>query len=634
MLVNAVDEATGAFAAIEEALGQAAGAALLAGSDAMAGLLNDSADEIFGPVIERELGPAVNLQVLNPLALPAGNPHALPAGSLKPQSEWAASLQTSLTNPSAWLQLELPKLGSNGTTPPVYVTEITAMIDDAIEGIDVFVGPDGLLALDSNGNYAFASDLVFYLIDMLADEELKTLLGIKRGTDSEAAFNAKVTLYINQYAPALITIRSRLEQIKGQLEQVKGRLNVGQELANFIGQRFTAPEGSAELQALAELLSQDIIAHLEANYAANPEAFALPANRDATSAFIIRRIRDRMAAGAIALHLQTVLRQQLQDLQAGIDQTIGSVFSNINRIIRDLVADVAGNLDEAISPLNGLLGSVAGAGSIDGEAVIRGDELDHLRLDLQLQLELDEPMTFQGFLEINRLESNGGREIKVGAIAVPIEMFGSTADFTVIGRVNLDSGNSPTDIGGSIEMVDGSLQFESFKISTLGASIMFGATENYLAAKLGMEFQSFRVAGGIFVGHSDDLEPLAMIDPAVAGVIPAGSITGVYVYGEVFMPIVDFGCLFRVSAGLGIGAFYFAEGPIYGGKIYAAVSGKALCLLQVNGEVTLIGVKSDILRFKGTGKVSGKVGYCPFCVTFKKSVSFTYDENNGFDADY
>ena len=40
------------------------------------------------------------------------------------------------------------------------------------------------------------------------------------------------------------------------------------------------------------------------------------------------------------------------------------------------------------------------------------------------------------------------------------------------------------------------------------------------------------------------------------------------------------------------------------------------------------------IRCKPNSKVSGKVGWCPFCVKFKKSVSFTYDENNGFDADW
>ncbi|MCF7676202.1 MAG: hypothetical protein K9M97_12715, partial [Akkermansiaceae bacterium] len=197
-----------------------------------------------------------------------------------------------------------------------------------------------------------------------------------------------------------------------------------------------------------------------------------------------------------------------------------------------------------------------------------------------------------------------------------------------------DDANMPQALGGSIEMTDGKIEFESFKITSLGASLMFGVDDNFLAAKLAMEFESFQVAGGLFVGHSNTLEPLEMIDPMVAGVIPSTSITGVYAYGEVFMPIVDLSCLFRVSAGLGIGAFYFTEGSIYGGKISAAVEGEALCAVTVRGDIVLVGVKSDIMRFKGNGKVSGQIGWCPFCYKFNRSIGFTYDEKSGFDADY
>ena len=213
-------------------------------------------------------------------------------------------------------------------------------------------------------------------------------------------------------------------------------------------------------------------------------------------------------------------------------------------------------------------------------------------------------------------------------------MFDTEADFTIIGRIILDSDNLPISLGGSIEMTGGQLEFESFKITELGAAMQFGVSDNYFAAKLGMEFESFRVAGGLFVGHSNTLAPLELVDPEVAEVIKLTSITGVYAYGEVFMPIVDLSCMFRVSAGLGIGAFYFTEGPTYGGKIYAAVQGEALCVVTVKGEVVMIGVKSDIFRFQGKGKIKGKVGWCPFCVKFKKSVSFTYDEDNGFDANW
>lgn len=635
MLVNAIEENTGAFSALEAAIGNGAGAVLLAGSEAMAGLLNDSMDDYFGPVLEVDLTPLMHTAILD----------RLDKTDRTLSETWETELNTIFTG-EAWLQDAVRKLGVGATgTPPPYLVAARDAIDRAVEGIEVFIGHQGppgdvtgLLETDDDGNYTLGSQLVFRLIDMVASEELKTTLGIRPGTSAEIALNQQVTRYLNQYAPSLGTIKAQLIRLRDQLLQVKAGLNDAGLLASFLKAQLNTPAMNAELDALVLSIKGDIITHINTQYAGNPASFATQPNRDASAAFIVRRVRDKVATGAIAMALQNLLREQLQDLQAAIDQTVGSMFSNFNRIIRAVIAEVAAPLNDVVNGLTGQLGSVVKAGSIDGNAVIRGDRLDHLRLDVNLELELDEPIKFAGFLEINQMEAGGpygnAREIQVGAIDVPIEMFDSTANFTIIGRIILNDKNVPQALGGSIEMISGEIAFEGFKITTLGASLMFGTSDNYLAAKLGMKFESFQVAGGLFVGHSNTLEPLAMIDPMVAGVIPSGSITGVYAYGEVFMPIVDLSCLFRVSAGLGIGAFYFTEGPTYGGKIFAAVEGEALCVITVRGEVVLIGVKSDIMRFKGNGKVSGKIGPCPFCIKFNKSVGFTYDEKSGFDADY
>lgn len=99
------------------------------------------------------------------------------------------------------------------------------------------------------------------------------------------------------------------------------------------------------------------------------------------------------------------------------------------------------------------------------------------------------------------------------------------------------------------------------------------------------------------------------------------------------MPIIDYGCLFRIKAGVGAGMFAFLEGPI-GGKIFLGAEGEAICVVGVRGEVTLVGMKNgDVMRMKGKGKISGKVGPCPFCVKFSKTAEITY-ENGDWDADY
>ena len=120
----------------------------------------------------------------------------------------------------------------------------------------------------------------------------------------------------------------------------------------------------------------------------------------------------------------------------------------------------------------------------------------------------------------------------------------------------------------------------------------------------------------------------------MASVLGSPPFTGVYAYGEGWIPIsealgVPATCLFNISAGVGAGAGYFAEGPTYVGAMLAGVSGEVLCLVTVKGEVKLIGVKqAGDFKFKGTGNISGEAGKCPFCVKFSKSIGLRYEQNS------
>ena len=148
------------------------------------------------------------------------------------------------------------------------------------------------------------------------------------------------------------------------------------------------------------------------------------------------------------------------------------------------------------------------------------------------------------------------------------------------------------------------------------------------------EFSSYQVAGGAFFGKTCTLAPIQMWDEEVADVLGEPPFTGIYVYGEGWMPIVDYGCVFNISAGVGAGLFMFVEGPTIGGKILLGASGEALCVVGVDGEVKLAGCKSgDDLTMSGSGRISGRAGKCPFCVKFGKTVKFTY-KNGEWDADY
>ena len=362
LLVNTVDEATGALSAIEGVLGDAVGAALWASAEASAGLLNDGFDEWFGPVLEDALGGAIDGNVLDALADPDK------AGALLPEAKWDENLLSLTGGTDFWLQRELAKLGNDPTGTSDISDRITDGITKIIEGLDVFIDPtNGLLATYPNGDYRFGADLVYSLIDQLASDDLQAKLGVIRGGNMEAGIGQQTTRLVNKYAPELNSAKRRLEQLKERLLDLQGRLDVNGELLQVIRERFG--NNRAEWQTLGNLLAEDLKTHLRDRYAGNGQAFALAENREATAAFLIRRIRDRVGTAAIATGLQTIMRQQLQDLQGAIDQTVDSMFANFKRIIRDLVAEVASDLDDAIAGFTGDLGDTVGAGSVEGSRI-------------------------------------------------------------------------------------------------------------------------------------------------------------------------------------------------------------------------------------------------------------------------
>jgi hypothetical protein len=320
-----------------------------------------------------------------------------------------------------------------------------------------------------------------------------------------------------------------------------------------------------------------------------------------------------------------------------------------------VVGRTVGELEEQINPLSGLVSQYMGSGEISGYAEINGDSLRKLRLDAKMQFELPEEMSLHVYLEIlayssedNFVESGciepGEKavEVRIGAQDVAIEWISDI-------RINLEVKMSlkdavddafdfpvPNGVGGKFEMTDGVLNFQTFKVLEFGATIAVGFDETYIGAKARATFSSYEVAAGLFFGRTCTLEPLLFVDPDIGDVVTAGTtFTGAYVYGEVWLPIselvlgVPASCLFRIDAGVGAGAFFFLEGPTFGGKIFLGVSGEALCLVSIRGEVKMIvASQAGALRGAGTGKFSAKVGWCPFCIKFRKAVKIKYDNGS------
>jgi hypothetical protein len=193
--------------------------------------------------------------------------------------------------------------------------------------------------------------------------------------------------------------------------------------------------------------------------------------------------------------------------------------------------------------------------------------------------------------------------------------------------------SGPRGFGGSFERNSGEITFEAFKITDVGFAAAFGLDENYLACSLEMMLRDYSLAGGIFLGRAASVDPIGIAHEQTAETLyndSGGTFTGALAYGYAAIPIsealgIPSSCMFRISAGVGTGIFYFLEGPTFGGTMDADVSGEALCVVSVGGSVSMVGLKSgDDYRFSGKGRVSGKAGACPFCVKFGKTVKIKY----------
>jgi hypothetical protein len=364
-------------------------------------------------------------------------------------------------------------------------------------------------------------------------------------------------------------------------------------------------------------------------------------------------LRDSFNASPLVVELQYLLREKIQDLHARFTREVDSAFGKLNRMTFDLLESYLANLDLGLPGLRGGDFDPIKAGKIDGYAHINGDALRHLRLDAEIDFDFGEPFRFAGFFEIRQWDSEGDpycgellapgatrTEVSLGAPSVPADWTGSDlvfdigTKFSFRGSSGDDGIGTISGVGGYVNLCDGEIEFETMKITGMNAAAAFGADENYVAAALDLDFEGYQLEGGAFFGKTCEIAPLAVINSEVASVLGEPPFTGAYLYGRAHMPIVNGSCVFRLSAGIGAGLFYFIEGPTYGGQLDLSASGEALCLITVRGDLNLIGVKRGRdFTFRGTGRIKGKAGSCPFCVRFKKSVTLSY-ENGEWDYDY
>lgn len=540
------------------------------------------------------------------------------------------------------------QLDIDGVPMPNFNPNHEALINEALDALPL----PGLLA-EIEGERQIIRNFAELLVQQLSPG-IASALGAADEILGE--LEERLESLLERAEPTIDRIVAVLERADDEVQNVRDLLAEGSDYANEIRSMFASATG--EIETLAEEVRDaidDFFQTIEDHRPTTPVGDFVSQVRSPFDDFdpeeikerIRQEVRDRFYQTAVIDEVQQFLKAQLYEVDALIQDAVDTALHTINHTIRDFLADAVAELDDTINGVVGPLGDYIGSGDIAGYAHIQGEALRLLRLDGAFQWQVPKELTFQGYLQIRQFDAEGPaaacgpvgepfNEVEIGAVDVPLGWISDGMRADVMTRFSFETGPfRAVGLAGSFELTGGALDFEAFRINELRATVAFGEEENYLSAATEMEFSDYRLAGGVFFGRTCTLAPIALWDPEVAALLgePDPTFTGAYVYGEGWIPIseallgIPASCMFRISAGVGAGAFYFAEGPTYGGRLFAGISGDALCLVSIKGEARLVGVKQgDDFRFSGSGNVAGRAGKCRFCVRFSRTVNLSYSE--------
>lgn len=507
--------------------------------------------------------------------------------------------------------------------------------------------------------------LLVELVDPAVRDVIQPLL-----ESATSELNAKLNTLLEDVKPALLQIKDVLITVRGFLVEVHGQVaSAGDIVDKFTTMVTDAKNGNLLNELLRPVTTRAWSYFLQVEQALGiPDLLAAGADfneiagtffanftEDEFVQLIKDELKDAILQSDIVKQTQYLLRQTLYDIADKVTSALQSVLAEVTNVMKEVISDTIGALEEEINPLLGQISKYMGSGEISGYCEFNGDSLRKLRLDAKMQFEIPEEMALHVYLEILAYTSEDNFvmsgciepgekmvEVRIGARDVSVEWI-SECKINLEVKLSLkdfdgEGGNPPLPIGvgGTFELSDGEIDFQAFKLLEFGATMAVGLEECYIGAKARATFSSNEIAAAFFFGRACTLEPLLFVDPDIGDVVEAGTtFTGGYIYGEFWTAVsevllgIPASCLFRIDAGIGAGAFYFFEGPTIGGKIFLGVSGEALCVVSIRGEIKIIlASQAGRLRGAGTGKFSAKVGWCPFCIKFSRSVKLIYDDGS------
>jgi len=406
------------------------------------------------------------------------------------------------------------------------------------------------------------------------------------------------------------------------------------------------------------------------NVSADPGAFSL----EEIEARIRAEIEGELWAMPMFGQVQTTLRSRFYHLDHLTRQVLASALDQLNRAITDMVAEAI-DLEELLGPLKGV-GSYVQSASLEGEAVITGDDLTYLSLKGHTVIQTQPiPIELDPFYEYQHLHADGAmgcddnhapaqfNRITMGATVAPATFTAGEVSITLSTQFSFTDDARLIGFMGGLELLSEGITMQPVSFDRMSVLLNIGGNdpsfadfEFYLAAEaeatlfksgspVQLPWTNFKLHGGLFAGRTcTDLPYAAWLPPMVTGALPDLPFTGVIAAVDGKFPFFDVGCLMRLKAGANVGAWgavhhspgaesptTFGVGAFMGGK----VSGDFLCLLSGKGSLFMqSGLGSGGPFLAGAIEGELELGKCPFCLEIDGHYSTRIDADGNVDVDF
>jgi len=462
-------------------------------------------------------------------------------------------------------------------------------------------------------------------------------------------------------------VRERLEILRERMAELRDLVqNVPGLDAELEGLLMGANADYAGLGPLVQSGLQDYFTTV----AADPGAYTVEE--------IEARIRGEIEAGLWAMpvfgQVQTVLRSRFYHLDHLTRQVLASALDQLNRAITDIVAEAI-DLDELLGPLKGI-GNYVQSASLDGEAVITGNDLTYLSLKGHTVIQTQPiPIEFDPFYEYQQLHADGAlgcdpgatsaqfNRITMGATVAPATFTSGEVSITLSSQFSFTDDARLIGFMGGLEVLAEGVSMQPVNFDRMSVLLNIGGNdpsfsdfEFYVAAEaeatlfkssspVQLPWTNFELFGGLFAGRTcSDAPYAAWLPPEVTSALPNLPFTGAIAAVDGKFPFYDVGCLMRLKAGANVGAWgavhhspgaespaTFGVGAFMGGK----VSGDFLCLLSGQGSLFMqSGLGSGGPFLAGTIEGQLELGKCPFCLEIDGHYSTQIDADGNVNVDF